>query len=115
MGEEMTPAELGSFLASLEGKPMLFASNVKFKEVDSVKVRDSANIPKPDTGKSDGEPWAQSFSFTATIDCDNIPSRNVRRLMGMYRPNRGSSRTLYQKLIRYHYYLNKINRKKNKQ
>ena len=106
MGIEMTPTEFGTFLATLQGKPILFANNVEIKDVDKVNVREQTNVLELDDEKMKGEPYPNSFSFTATIE----PSRGLNKLLGRYRPNRGSSRTLGQKWSRYRYYIAKINR-----
>lgn len=108
MGEEMTPTEFGAFLATLQGKPILFANNVEIKDVDKVKVREQTNVPELDDENMKGEPYPNSFSFSATIE----PSRGLNKLLGRYRPNRGSSRTLNQKWSRYRYYIAKVFKRK---
>lgn len=108
MGEEMAPIEFEKFLATLQGKPILFANNVKIKDVDKVNVREQTNVPELDDGKMKGDPYPNSFSFTATIE----PSRGLNKLLGRYRPNRGSSRTLGQKWSRYRYYIAKVFKRK---
>lgn len=106
MGEEMTPIEFEKFLATLQGKPILFANNVKIKDVEKDKFREQTNVPELDDEKMKRELYPNSFSFSATIE----PSRGLNKLLGRYRLNRGSSRTLGQKWSRYRYYLAKINR-----
>ena len=106
MGEEMTPIEFKKFLAILQGKPILFANNVVIKDADKVKFSEQTNVPELDDGKMKGELYPNSFSLTATIE----PSRGLNKLLGRYRLNRGSSRTLGQKWSRHRYYLAKINR-----
>ena len=106
MGEEMTPIEFGKFLAILQGKPILFANNVVIKDADKVKFSEQTNVSELDDGKMKGELYPNNFSLTATIE----PSRGLNKLLGRYRLNRGSSRTLGQKWSRYRYYLAKINR-----
>lgn len=106
MGEEMAPIEFEKFLATLQGKPILFANNVKIKDVEKDKFREQTNVSELDDGKMKGELYPNSFSLTATIE----PSRGLNKLLGRYRLNRGSSRTPGQKWSRYRYYLAKINR-----
>lgn len=108
MGEEMTPIEFEKFLATLQGKPILFANNVKIKDVDKDKFREQTNVPELDDGKMKGELYPNSFSLTATIE----PSRGLNKLLGRYRLNRGSSRALGQKWSRHRYYLVKISKRK---
>ena len=108
MGEEMTPIEFGKFLATLQGKPILFANNVKIKDVEKDKFREQTNVSELDDGKMKGELYPNSFSLTATIE----PSRGLNKLLDRYRLNRGSSRTLGQKWSRHRYYLVKISKKK---
>ena len=107
MGEEMAPIEFGKFLATLQGKPILFANNVKIKDVEKDKFSEQTNVPELDDGKMKGELYPSNFSLTATIE----PSRGLNKLLGRYRLNRGSSRTLNQKWGRYRYYLAKISKK----
>ena len=102
----MTPIEFGKFLAILQGKPILFANNVVIKDADKVKFSEQTNVSELDDGKMKGELYPNNFSLTATIE----PSRGLNKLLGRYRLNRGSSRTLGQKWSRYRYYLAKINR-----
>lgn len=104
----MTPIEFEKFLATLQGKPILFANNVEIKDVDKVKVREQTNVPELDDENMKGEPYPNSFSFSATIE----PSRGLNKLLGRYRPNRGSSRTLNQKWSRYRYYIAKVFKRK---
>ena len=94
--EILTQTETDKFIASLNGRPMLFAKSV--------------NISKPsDTQESNTDeqdkPWTTSFSMTATMNSSEIDSLCVRKLLGLHRPQRGSSRNAIQRLRREVHYI----------
>ena len=99
--EVLTKTESDKFIASLEGRPILFAK--------------SANISKPsDTQENNAykqdKPWPTSFSLTATMDSSEINSIHIRKLLGLHRSKRGSSRNATQKIHRTIHYLQKTDK-----
>lgn len=97
MTDEISPMSIDSFIASLEGKPMLFAKNVRIKEADTLNIREATKVEEL-------EPYKMSYTLTATVENSTEVSRNIRRLMGQYRPNRGKGLTTRQYVYRHRYY-----------
>ena len=104
-----TPKYQEPFKITIDGQPAFFASNVTItrsaeedttKDLDCINVRDKAYIDEL-------KPWPTSFSFETTLNVDST-TRNFRRMMGIYRPHRGSSCTWKQKAKRMKYHFTKI-------
>ena len=99
--EVLTKTESDKFIASLEGRPMLFAKSVNISKPNDTKENDADEQDKP---------WPTSFSLTATMDSTEISSIHIRKLLGLYRPKRGSSRNATQKIHRAIHYLQKTDK-----
>lgn len=95
MTEELTQSESNKFIVSLEGRPVLFAKEIKITKTKS-----------PDNEDIDEQykPWPTSFSLEASIEDTKIDSLCVRRLLGLYRSKRGSSRNYIQRIHRTTHY-----------
>lgn len=96
--EVLTKSESDKLIASLEGRPILFAK--------SVNISKSSDTQENYADEQD-KPWPTSFSLTATMDSTEISSIHIRKLLGLYRPKRGSSRNATQKIHRTIHYLRK--------
>lgn len=96
MTKEPNQSESNKFIVSLEGRPVLFAKEIKITKSKSPNNEDIDEQYKP---------WPTSFSLEASIEDTKIDSRCVRRLFGLYRAKRGSSHPHRNKLHRIDRYL----------
>ena len=104
-----TPKYQEPFKITIDGQSAFFANNVTIthsvdqdatKDLDYINVRDKVSV-------DEFKPWPTSFSLETTLDIGST-SRNFRRMMGIYRPHRGSSCTWKQKAKRRKYHFSKI-------
>lgn len=98
------------FKITIDGKPAFFASNVTIAQaIDEDTTKDLGGFcVREHTSAEDSKPWPTSFSFETTMDPSPSFRRFMNRMLGRDRPNRGSSRTMNQRLIRMAHYYKKI-------
>ena len=101
-----TPKHQNPFKITLDGKPVFYAENVTItsaidesstKDLDSFSVRDHISM-------EESKPWPTSFTFETTMEPSPSFRRFINQMLGRVRPNRGSSRTMKQRLIRTAHY-----------
>lgn len=110
-----TPKYQEPFKITIDGQSAFFANNVTIthsvdqdatKDLDYINVRDKVSV-------DESKPWPTSFSFETTFKIDSV-TKNFWRMMGCYRPYRGSSCTWKQKVKRRKYHFTKIGLRKER-
>lgn len=100
--EIMTPEETSKFLLTIGEKPVVFAENVKIGTKYTVE-----DVSTP-TDKTGNKPWQANMSFTATLENTTEVRKNIRRMFGLSRPNRGKFLSGTQVYSRHVHYLKKL-------